>query len=123
MGTRKLLFLMLALLAGVALASGVTVDPSVKVEFTDCLSTGLSSDGGAPGQLVRAGPYVMRVTDENTWICFASTCASSGDKFPVNTVMLLDVLPPTDGGYQQYFSCRSASSTGDLILTKATTAQ
>ncbi len=102
----------LLLLAGAALAAPLTLDPSVRYEFTDCAS------GGSAAQSLTAGrKYLMRVTDESVFVCLAatgSTCSSGGEKFPAGTVVLINV---TDS--LKSVSCRSANSTGDVIFTKA----
>lgn len=103
-----LLFLAVAL---PALAGGINLLTSTRAEFTDCAS------GGSVAQTLTAGQYLMRVTDADTFLCFAasgSTCASGGEKFPVGTVVLLTL---TTG--QVSVSCRSSASTGDVIFTAA----
>jgi hypothetical protein len=106
MGMRALA-LSLVLLAAVALA-GIGIQPAIRFEFTDCAS------GGSANQTVTGGQYLMRVTDADVFVCYASTCASAGERFPVGTVLLLQV--PALG---QVMSCRSSTSTGDFILTSA----
>jgi len=102
----KIAALATLLLASVALAAaGVSLTPSTRFEFTDCAS------GGSSAQTVTAGTYLLRVTDENTFICYAATCAAGGEKFPMGTVMLLAF------GGSQSVSCRSSASSGDVILT------
>lgn len=100
--------LLMALLAGAAwpAGNGVTLKTGVRFEFTDCAS------GGSSAQTVTAGKYLLRVTTEDVFMCFAATCASNGEKLPAGLVMLLQVETSTS------VSCRSAASTGDLILTR-----
>ncbi len=102
-----LLGALFALSGGAAHAAGVTVNTTVRFEFTDCAS------GGSSAQTVTAGSYLFRVTDADTFVCWAATCASGGEKVPQGTVLLL-VVP-----LNQSFSCRSASgSSGDVIFTR-----
>lgn len=102
---------MLTLTLALALAGGLPLDTSVRTEFTDCASGGSSAQA-----LVKDRQYLMRVTDADTFVCFAesaSTCASGGEKFPVGTVVLLTIT-----GAQVSASCRSSTSTGDVIFTR-----
>lgn len=103
---RKLSQLALFLLAGAAFASGITLITGVRFEFTDC------SSSGSAAQTVKSGGYLLRVTDSDLFLCYAATCASGGEKLPQGTVMLLQVRDDTS------MSCRSAASSGDLILTR-----
>ena len=106
------LALVLGLLSFAALAGGLALDTSVRSEVTDC-----ASGGSAAGTLVRDTTYLMRVTDADTFVCFAasaSTCAANGEKLPVGTLLLL-----TATGSQLSWSCRSSTSTGDVIFTRA----
>lgn len=101
------LALLLVLLAGGALAAtGITLVPTVRFEFTDCAAAGSTS------QTVTAGTYVFRITDSDVWLCWGATCGTGGERFPQNTVLLLNVPA------SQAFSCRSAGSTGDAIFTR-----
>ena len=104
---RKLVALVPLLLGAGALAAGVTIYPAVRYEFTDCAS------GGSAAQTVAAGSYLFRVTDADTWLCFAATCASGGEKFPSGSMLLLNIPATTS------VSCRSGG-TGDLIFTRGT---
>ena len=105
-------FAVLAVLTSLAaIAAGINLDPSKRYEFTDCLS------GGSSAQTVTGGTYLIRVTDKDSFVCFAdsaSTCATLGEKFPSGTVMLITI-----GAGGQSVSCRSSDSTGDVIFTKA----
>jgi hypothetical protein len=90
---------------------GITIDQNVRFEFTDC-----ASGGSAAQTLTLNRKYLMRITDADTFVCFAasgSTCASGGEKFPLGTV-----LPLFIGTDYKSVSCRSADSTGDVIFTK-----
>lgn len=108
-----LLTVLLAVVAPVALAAtGVTLNTGARAELTDCASGGSSSTTLLPNVT-----YLFRVTDSDTFLCFAATCASGGEKFPVGTVMLL--ATPNNGGSNVTISCRSSASTGDLIFTLA----
>lgn len=111
---RKLKFAGLALIAVLAMAAtGIDLNTAVRTELTDCIST-----GSTPAlTLVRGTSYLMRVTDADTFICWAesgSTCGSGGEKFPTGTVLLF-----TATGDKVSVSCRSASSTGDVIFTQS----
>ena len=102
--------LALVVLAGAALAAGgVPLNPNKRYELTDCAAGGSSSISVDPGT------YLMRITDADVFVCYAGTCASGGEKFPMGTVMQLTTLGTT----ATTMSCRSASSTGDFILTAA----
>ena len=108
---RKLLTLLAVLLGAAAVAAGINLNTSSRVEFTDCASA------GSAAQTVPGGSYLMRVTDKDVFICFAdsaSTCATLGEKMPANTVILLTI-----GNGGQSVSCRSSDSTGDVIFTRA----
>lgn len=113
----KLALLLLAVLgASFALAAGVTFTPSVRVEFTDCPADGGSAQTDAGVfQTISRGAYVFRVTGEDTRVCWATTCgtATSGEKFPNGTVMLVNFEA------SQALSCYSAGATGDAIFTRA----
>lgn len=102
------LFLCTLLLFGLdSFAGGISLDPGTRYEFTDCAS------GGSASQTAIEGDYLLRVTDADSWLCYAATCATLGEKFPAGTVMRISV--PRAG---QAFSCRSGASTGDVILTR-----
>lgn len=105
---RKLVYLLLLLVAGFAAAgTGITLIPGTRFEYTNCSSSGSAS------QTVTSNTYLLRVADEDVFVCYAATCAAAGEKFPMGTVMLLTFNGDTS------FSCRSANSTGDVVLTKA----
>ncbi len=110
---RKLHLVGLALLALFAFGgAGVLLDTATRFEFTDCAA------GGSAAQTLTTGTYLFRVTDADTNVCFAetgSTCAASGEKFPLGTVMCLVIT-----GNKKSVSCRSSASTGDAIFTLAT---
>lgn len=98
---------MLATLLSMALSQGLTLQTGLRTELTDCASGGSSS-----ATLTAGVKYLMRVTDADTFVCFAATCASGGEKFPVGTVILI-----RPNGDQTTISCRSTTSSGDLIFT------
>src|SRR5262245_7016272 len=103
---------MLALLAALTLAGPITLDPSVRKEFSNC-----SSGGSAAQTLTADRRYLMRITDEDVYLCFASsgsTCSSGGERFPMNTVVLMYITSDLKS-----VSCRSTNSTGDAIFTKS----
>jgi Flp pilus assembly pilin Flp len=105
--------LLLALVAGVAIAAApITLDTSVRKEFTDC------SSGGSSAQTLTANvQYLVRVVGEDTFVCFGSsgtTCASGGEKFGAPFAALMFIT-----GDMKSVACRSANSTGDVIFTKA----
>lgn len=109
---RKLARLLpLCLLAAASMgAGGISLDTGIRAEFTDCAS------GGSSATTLTAGDYLLRITDESVFLCFAasgSTCASGGEKFPAGTVMKLTI-----GADQRSVSCRSAASGGDAIFTR-----
>lgn len=100
-------FLFLAfLLAGPAFSGGIQMDPAKRFEFTDCSSSGSSS------QTVTAGTYITRIVDEKVWICYSTTCSSGGEVYPAGAVVMFTI--PRGG---QDISCRSLGNTGDLIYT------
>ena len=109
---RKALLLATLLAALSALAgTGIFLRVGTRFEFTDCAS------GGSAAQTMTQATYLLRITDADTWLCFAdsaSTCATGGEKFPVGTVLLMTM--PAGG---QSVSCRSTASTGDAIFTRA----
>lgn len=108
---RRLALVGILLLAVAAMAGGIALDTSRRVEFTDC------SSSGSTAQTVTGGQYLLRVTDADTFLCIAdsgATCATGGEKFPVGTVVLLTVP-----GTSKSVACRSSSSTGDAIFTGA----
>lgn len=107
---RKLPLLLLPL-SLLLMAPGAPIDTDRRVEFTDCAA------GGSAAQTITAGDYLFRVTDADTFLCFAnsaSTCTSGGEKFPSGTVMLLTIP-----GGKTSVSCRSATATGDAIFTSS----
>lgn len=100
------------LLAGVALAGPVTIYPGNRQELTDC-----SASGSSAVTLTASRSYLMRVTGEDTFVCFASsgsTCASGGEKFGAPFAMLIFITTDTKS-----VSCRSGNATGDVIFTQA----
>lgn len=109
-----LLTILLAVTAPVVAlaATGVALNTGLRTEMTDCASGGSASSTLKPNVT-----YLFRVTDSDTFLCFAATCAAGGEKFPVGTVMLLATT--NNGGSDVTISCRSAASTGDLIFTLA----
>ena len=109
-----LLTILLAVTAPVVAlaATGVALNTGLRTEMTDCASGGSASSTLKPNVT-----YLFRVTDSDTFLCFAATCAAGGEKFPVGTVMLL--ATPNNGGSDVTISCRSSASTGDLIFTQA----
>lgn len=112
---RKLPWPLLLLCAGLAAAGPVQLQTAVRFEFIDCAS------GGSVAQTITDGTYLLRVTDENAWLCYAGTCTgTSGEKYPVGTVMLIKLCSNKfcDGSGTSS-SCRSAGSSGDVILTRA----
>lgn len=114
---RKALLLLTVLLAVAApvvalAATGVALNTGLRTEMTDCASGGSASSTLKPNVT-----YLFRVTDSDTFLCFAATCAAGGEKFPVGTVMLLATT--ANGGSDVTISCRSSASTGDLIFTQA----
>lgn len=109
-----LLTILLAVTAPVVAlaATGVALNTGLRTEMTDCASGGSASSTLKPNVT-----YLFRVTDSDTFLCFAATCAAGGEKFPVGTVMLLATT--NNGGSDVTISCRSSASTGDLIFTQA----
>ena len=109
-----LLTILLAVTAPVVAlaATGVALNTGLRTEMTDCASGGSASSTLKPNVT-----YLFRVTDSDTFLCFAATCAAGGEKFPVGTVMLLATT--NNGGSDITISCRSSASTGDLIFTQA----
>ena len=102
---------LLVLFALSAAAGGIVLNTSRRFEFTDC------AVGGSAAQTVTGGTYLLRITDADTFLCFAdsgSTCAAGGEKLPNGTVILLTI-----GNGGQSVSCRSVGSVGDAIFTSA----
>lgn len=113
MKPRLWLVLVAALIASSATAAGITLMVSTRFEFSPCLATGLSADGGSSAQTVTAGSYFFRATKEDVWVCYTSSCADGGEVFPNGMAMQLLVAG------DQVMSCRSASSTGVATFTSA----
>lgn len=99
--------LLVTLLAATAFAAGITLDPLTRFEFTDCAS------GGSANQTLTENQYLLRITDADVWVCWAATCASGGERFPVGFAAVLTI---PRGGSQ--LSCRSTASNGDAIFTR-----
>lgn len=99
------LLLLLAGLASGAAVAQISLNTGSRLETTDC------AVGGSNIGTTVAGKYLLRVTDADTFVCWAATCAAGGEKFPTGTVILLRF------DSAQALSCRSAG-TGDAILTK-----
>lgn len=89
------------------LTGGTTLNPNVTLDFANCSSSGSSA------QEIKFGEYVMTVTDEDVYLCWAATCASGGRRFPVGTIFKQTFQA------NQNLSCRSAYSTGDVQFTRA----
>jgi hypothetical protein len=104
---KALVFALLASTAALAAGAALNLDTAVRLEMTDCAS------GGTAGATLTVGNYLLRVTDADAFLCYAASCATGGEKFPQGSVVVLAV--PTGG---QAFSCRSAASNADVILTK-----
>lgn len=109
---------MMAFVVGAAVAalagSGLVINTSRRAEFTNCAS------GGSASQAVAEGTYVMRVTDKDSFVCYATTCVGdAGEKWPMGSVVKVALPRGTlsDGGTGNDISCRSSDSTGDVILT------
>ncbi len=109
-----LLTILLAVAAPVVAlaATGVALNTGVRTELTDC-----ASGGSASATLKPNVTYLFRVLGSDTFLCYAATCATGGEGFPMGTVMLL--ATPANGGSDITISCRSSASTGDLIFTLA----
>ena len=115
--------LLLALVATAALAGinietdGASNTSGRRVEMTDCNAVG-GDAGTANYGLLNEGNYLMRVTGEDVFLCFAvdggQICASGGEKFPSNTVACMTA---PRGGWT--LSCRSSGATADVVFTKA----
>lgn len=100
-----LLVALLGLAFGGVAAAQIVLQVDTRLETADCAS------GGSSIGTTKAGKYLLRVTDKDTFICWAATCATGGEKFPLGTVVLLR-FPVA-----QALSCRSSDSTGDAALT------
>lgn len=112
---RYALAVVLLLAAVFATAVGtIRLDTSVRLEIINCASGGSSDAGAGLGNTLAAGDYIFRVLDDDVWLCYAATCATDGERFPVGTVMTVQVR----GSAGQLVSCRSAGSTGDIVFTR-----
>lgn len=109
------LAVLLCSLIGLAVQAGpIQLQTNVRFEFTDCAA------GGSGAQTITDGSYLMRVTGEDSFLCYAGTCAANGEKYPVGTVILIKICSDKFcGGAGTSSSCRSAGATGDIILTRA----
>jgi hypothetical protein len=101
-------FAVAVVLLGAVVASGVTINPNFKVEFTTCAS------GGSSSQTVTQGYYTFAVLKEDTTVCYAATCATGGSEYPAGTAIGLTMPKDT------VVSCRSTGGTGKLVFTGAT---
>lgn len=111
-------FLPFFLAASLAFAGGILVNTAKRAEFTNCSSSGSLS------QPITEGEYVMRVTDKDSFVCYATTCVGdAGEKWPMGTIVKISFPRATaglsDGGTGTDVSCRSSDSTGDVIFTQA----
>jgi hypothetical protein len=102
------LALILSLVVSAVALAGIVIEPTRRFEFTDCDS------GGSDDQTVTEGSYLFRVLDADTYVCWAETCASGGERFANGTVLLLSF-----GRGGRAISCRSTDDTGDVIFTRA----
>jgi hypothetical protein len=101
------LALVLAFLAATAAAAGDSLAFNTPgYAFDNC------PVGGSTAQTVPSGRYLLRIFDSDVWVCWASTCVAGGERFVAGSMVLISV-----GSQGQAFSCRSAASTGDLVLT------
>jgi hypothetical protein len=100
----------LLLLASIALAAKGYSLSTTRYEIDDCAT------GGDTAVAPVAGVYLLRVLDEDTFICVvasgANTCASGGDEYPVGTVI------PVEFGSTVSLNCRGNAGTGDVKLQK-----
>lgn len=102
-----LLLLLLAGLASGGAAAQISLNTASRLETADC-----ASGGSSIGTTLAKSKYLLRVTDKDTFICWAASCAAGGEKFPNGTLILLYFETA------QALSCRSSDSTGDAALTK-----
>lgn len=105
---RKLPVLALACLLGGAALAQINLNTGSRFETTDC-----AAGGSSIGTTLANSKYLLRVTGEDTFICWAASCAAGGEKFPTGTIILLQFQTA------QALSCRSTGATGDVIMTKA----
>jgi hypothetical protein len=112
--TMKRAFLFLLAFLAVGLGTVAVADPNLLlfvpsttiVTFTNC------ANGGSAASTVTAGRHQLVVSDEDTYICLAATCAANGTRYPpgVYDVRLMESTS---------ISCRSAGAAGDAQYTKA----
>ncbi len=112
---------LIAVVPSVAQAGGLSLNTAKRAEIDDCPTAG--GDGGAATRSDLEGPaqYLMRVTDEDVWVCFGvldggvqNTCPTGGERFSKGNMLLLSV-PGSGRG----LSCRSTGATGDIHFTQA----
>lgn len=102
----------LALLVASVAVAQVALYPGFGKDFTNCESGGSAAQTLSPGF-----NYVMRVLDESTYVCFASsgsTCASGGERFSANFAMRIHITSD-----HKSISCRSSGGTGDVLFTRS----
>ena len=106
---KKTVAVVLLLIASIALAAKGYSLQATRFEIDDCAT------GGDTAVSPTAGVYLLRVLDEDTFICIAAsgaTCASGGDEYPVGTVI------PVEFGGTVSLNCRSGGGLGDVKLQK-----
>ncbi len=103
----------LSLVAGAANPGIVLYPNATAYDFTDCAA------GGSASQTVTPGTYLFAATTEDVWVCYATTCATGGRKFPAGVVFMLSVVLQPGAPAGQPVSCRSTGATGDIGLTRA----
>ena len=102
---KALIFSVVLMLAGVAVASGMVLSSATPQTLANC------SSGGSSAITVRPGRYWLATFDEEVFLCQSATCATGGIRTGIGERAV--VFPS-----ESQVSCRSTSSTGDLVLTK-----
>lgn len=103
--------LLVALLVPLSAAlAGLTLNPSLRTEFSNCAAA-----GSASSTVTANVQYMARVSsDSDVSLCYAGTCAAGGELFPAGSMFTINFRSD-----QTTLSCRSAASTGDIIFTRA----
>lgn len=114
MKTNPYAVLGILLLAAVAIALPITLQPSstTRVEWINC-----PGDGGELQKTVTAGSYLMRVLKEDARMCWPGICdagsATSGEPFQAGLAM------QTEFGADVVLTCKSTNGTANVVFTRA----
>jgi hypothetical protein len=104
---RKVFLILVASFLSVsAFADAIRLRPGAVTDLSNC-----AADGSTTTTLT-VGEYLLTTKDAASNICYASTCASSGQYLPVDSMVHVKVTADTS------VSCRSSTATADVQFAR-----